>query len=200
MLDGWPIDSPSRALADVEDMLGLLVTWPTWARELILKKGLSNEERNTLTWFTLGNRLPPLTLARYLHLNGSLNDERAYKDIVRTFRLFLTGTNDKNFLYWDLGDKQLKPVGSATIRDAIFWEPAIVLLEHGARVPAPPPPPPSLPLTPLTQTQKDRITRNRAAALQRLQAPPALTQTQRNRIARNRAAAQQRLQARRFSM
>ena len=61
MLDGWPIDSPSRALADVEDMLGLLVTWPTWARELILKKGLSNEERNTLTWFTLGNRLPPLT-------------------------------------------------------------------------------------------------------------------------------------------
>ena len=115
MLDGWPIDSPSRALADVEDMLGLLVTWPTWARELILKKGLSNEERNTLTWFALGNRLPPLTLARYLHLNGSLNDERAYKDIVRKFRLFLTGTNDKNFLYWDLGDKQLKPVGTAPL-------------------------------------------------------------------------------------
>ena len=119
--------------------------------------------------FLLGNRLPPVTYARWLRDTKVLHDQDAVRQAIELLNRFQRSSFPPGYKYWELQAQANQPLSGrcrrpSTVTADGFWRPAIEMLVNMPLAPAffvaqdPPRSPP------LVANQRERSERNSLAA------------------------------------
>lgn len=91
-----------RLIADVEDHIGTLPTWPYAEQRLVLARSGDRRDVFRFVLFSLGNRAPPRPVVALLLGLGLLRTLKCRRDCWDAVRGFRDGTHGPDAFYWDL--------------------------------------------------------------------------------------------------
>lgn len=134
-----PLSADHRArVATIEDLIGPVVTWPNAIRELFFQPHLRYNERCRLSFFLLGNRLPPLIMAEWYLARGMLRDRPArdhIASIIKDHKLGALAATGKTAWVMHATDPDkvqliVAPDFASKYEHEHFWDDAIALLKN----------------------------------------------------------------------
>ena len=99
-----------RQFRTIEDLLGSVIYWPAFLREMFFSSHLRFNDRFKLTLFLLGNALPPTLIVEWYITRKMLKDDSARRNVADLIKKHMTGElEQRGYLVYMLDATTCKP-------------------------------------------------------------------------------------------